>query len=55
MRRLYYEEMSFDPYAVRMRPLGSSYNSVDKLAIHARNGLKAAIWVVVMHVYGSKI
>lgn len=52
---LKYEDMDFDPSTVRMRPLGSSYNPIDKLAIRARNALKAAIWVVVMHVYGSKI
>lgn len=48
-------DYDIDLSKVRMRPLGSSYNSIDKLAIHARTGLKTAVWVVVIHIYGCRV
>lgn len=51
---LYYEEVDFKP---DLNLQGSSWNSIDKcldfMAKHSRNGLKAAIWVILIHWYGA--
>lgn len=54
---LHYEEIEFDPAEVQVRPTASSWNVIDESLEFSRkafrNGLKAAIWIGVIHFYGA--